>query len=135
ARAEREGSAKPGRGLLRERARGQADAATVADRGEQTLVQAIPSRSRRAVEATAVPEQREAAAVLCGAVDEVEERTLGSRGREAEVLTRAEGRVHRGERDLDEVECAVRCKVPRTKRMCDAGAEAGRRREAERGVV
>src|SRR5215471_11445343 len=104
------------------------------DGGEQAPVEAVPSRSRAAVEPVGVPEDGEAASVLGRPLDQPQEVTLRLPRRKVEVPL-LEGHVHVREGNLDQVEGAAGLVVPGPERMGEAGAEADRIREAEGGVV
>jgi len=82
-----------------------------------------------------VPEDREGAAVGCRPVEQVQEPRLGTLGRQAEIALLRQRRVHRGERDLENVRGRVALEVPRVERPRNPRAKADRVREAERRVV
>src|SRR5579884_116533 len=114
---------------------GEAGSASLPHRVDQLEVEPVPPASARPVEPLRMPEDREGAAELRRPVEKLEHPRPRLRGREPFVALLGEGRVHHGERHLDEVGRTFAREVPRPERVRDAGPEAERVRKAERGVV
>src|SRR3989442_1206264 len=82
-----------------------------------------------------MPEDGEGAAVVGRPVKQPHELRLGALCREAEVALFRERGIHRGERDLEQIERRIVLEAPRPEGPCDAGTKSDRIGKAERGVI
>ena len=112
-----------------------AAAAALLNTRQQPRIEAVPASRGGRVEAVRVPEDGECSAVLGRPVEQSHELGLGAFCRQSEVALIRERGVHRGERNLDEVEWLIPLEAPRPERAGDPGAKADRIRKPERRVV
>jgi len=82
-----------------------------------------------------MPEDRERSAVLRRPVEQLRELRLGALRRQAQIALLRQRRVHRRERDLQNVGRCVAVEVPRVEWPRDAGPEADRVGKPQRRVV
>src|SRR5204863_114886 len=116
----------------RELGRGHARAATSLDAVEHSRVEPVPPAGAQRIEPVGMPEDGERAAVRGRPVEQCVQPRRGTLRGQAEIALFGQRRVHRGERDLEDVRRTVALEVPRVEWTGDPGAEAERVRKSER---